>query len=774
MCGRLSSSLLVAVASLTIALLGAACGGDDEPPARAARVDAGAGADVAPQPDADEVSDARPDDEEASDAAPDASLGGAALFEEHCATCHGASARGGIAPALVPWTDGRDALVARIATSMPPSEPDACAEDCAASIADFLLAGGAEPVDCSVPAGGRRQIRLLNPREYRNTVEDLLGETRLCAEDGECGDGETCSGGRCERAPCGATHFEYDAGDARLTSVHVAGSFNAWAGTIAAGGWAMRETSAGRWELETTLPPGRHGYKFVVDERDWITDPAAPELEDDAFGGFNSVVTVACETPDAPDLATIADTFPAAVRPESFLFDTHADASRVTSVHVVEQLRAGAELAARVVERLDDLVVCDRRDRSACEAAFLDGFAARAFRRPLTPSERERYDELLAAGETFEDGIELATRALLSSPSFLYRTELGELQADGRYRLTQWELASSLSYTLWGTMPDAELSRLAAAGELGSRDALLTQARRMVRDPRARAVLGVFAVQWLGVEAVSTAAKNPEAFPEVDEALRDAMLEETRRFVTYVAFDGSGGFDDLLRADFTFANARLAALYGADVPPAGFGRVALTDGRAGVLGQASVLATYAHSDQTSPIRRGLFVRRHLLCQSFPAPPPNAGGVPEVDPSATTRERFAQHTADPFCASCHQYIDDVGFGFEAFDPIGRARVEDDGHPIDSTGDMNDIEGLGTGTHAPYSSLRELAEMLADSEAAHACFVDRVYEFARGHEPDAVDACSLAPLSDTFAASGFAIVELLVQTAVSSDVIYRRAE
>lgn len=170
------------------------------------------------------------------------------------------------------------------------------------------------------------------------------------------------------------------------------------------------------------------------------------------------------------------------------------------------------------------------------------------------------------------------------------------------------------------------------------------------------------------------------------------MIEETERFALHVIFDGSGRYDELLAADYTFANARLAALYGLDRPSGeAFERVAYADGRrAGLLGHASVLASTAHSDQTSPIRRGLFVRRRLLCQEFPPPPADAGGVPDVDPTASTRERFAQHTEERACASCHRYIDPVGFGLETFGPIGAWREDDGGHPIERGGDMNDVD------------------------------------------------------------------------------------
>jgi hypothetical protein len=194
--------------------------------------------------------------------------------------------------------------------------------------------------------------------------------------------------------------------------------------------------------------------------------------------------------------------------------------------------------------------------------------------------------------------------------------------------------------------------------------------------------------------------------------------------------------------------------------------------RAGLLGQGSVLTSTAHSDQSSPIRRGLFVRERLLCQELGAPPANAGGVPEVDPNATTRERFQQHSSDPFCRSCHQYIDEVGFGMERFDAIGRYRTTENGQPIPPDGNMNDVEGLGTGTKGLYDALPELASIVAGSEAFHRCFTRQAYRFAHGALEKDADLCPLEDLHTQFAASGYDVRELLVSIARSPGFAARR--
>jgi hypothetical protein len=252
------------------------------------------------------------------------------------------------------------------------------------------------------------------------------------------------------------------------------------------------------------------------------------------------------------------------------------------------------------------------------------------------------------------------------------------------------------------------------------------------------------------------------------------MVEETRRFVTNVVFDASHTYDELLRADYTFVNADLASLYGMPgVTGTALRKQKYADPfRTGLLGHASLLGAYARSDQTSPIKRGLFVRRRLLCQDLPPPPADVPPVPAVDRNATTRERFRQHTASAGCASCHRYIDGIGFGFERFDAIGTLRDNDNGLPIDSSGDMNDVEGLQTNTSAPYTDVRGLAEILVASSAARSCLATQYYRFARGAFETSDSTCALDQIQSRFRDRGYDIQELLVALTQTSDFVTRR--
>jgi mono/diheme cytochrome c family protein len=643
---------------------------------------------------------------------------GATIYAQQCARCHGPQGEGNQGPSLRHWTQGEPAMESIISQRMPLDQPGTCTGGCAKNVAEYILAALQGDLQCDAPKPTPRVLRLLTRREYKATIADLFGDALST----------TAPPSTCD------VSFHWDPKGRSASKVHVAGSFNGWAPTAAAGGYSLALMN-GVWSTVHAIPPGSYPYKFVVDEVTWLVDPDNPRQVSDGLGGQNSLLDVSCSGNNAS--IDVTASMPTDTRPEGFLFDTNGPGRVVTDVAVGEYYRAASVIASTVQNNLAKVIGCDPNAKD-CGTSFVRDFGARVFRRPLTGDEIARYGQLVSGASDAKSGVTLALRAMLVSPSFLYRTEIGETQRDGGFALTPWEIASALSYGLWGTMPDAALFQSARSGGLSTAAGIEHEARRLLADPRARPQFQTFVEQWLGAENIPAVDKSDayQASPE----LRQSMLEETRRFVTDVVFDGSHDLRDLFRAKYTFADDALVAFYGLGgsgaVSGGGFRKVPLGE-RAGLLGHASILATTAHSDQTSPIRRGLFVRRRLLCQDFPPPPANAGGVPKVDPNATTRERFAQHTNNAFCKNCHQYIDDVGFGFEHYDPIGRARDQENGKPIDATGDMNDVEGLGTHTHAPYKSLDELGGVLAGSHAAKACVVRQYWRFVRGQREE--DGC-----------------------------------
>jgi hypothetical protein len=429
-------------------------------------------------------------------------------------------------------------------------------------------------------------------------------------------------------------------------------------------------------------------------------------------------------------------------------------------------------------------------EQSACIRTFIETFGKKAFRRPLTAQEISSFEQVYGAAaevyfdaedleETaFREGVGMVLEAFLQSPEFLYRVELGEgvtpfATAEGVevVPLNSWEMASRLSFFLWGSMPDDELFSLAEADSLTTKEQVASQARRMLADPRARDAVATFHQQWLDYDRVNNVTKDPELFPEWSPAIGALMREEMMTFVDHVVFDGPGDFGTLLTANYTFANSELAGLYGVTSSGDGFERIDFgAEQHSGLLSMGAILAYNAHTNQTSPIHRGKLVREAFLCDTLAPPPPDlVFEVPEPSPDATTRERFAEHSSNPACSACHRLMDPLGFGFENFDSLGRYRTsESNGLPIDASGAIVDSDIDGT-----FIGLRELSERLATSDEVKACYATMWFRFAYGRGETAEDVCSLSNVESSFRSSGGNVRELLVALTQSDAFLYRLA-
>ena len=284
--------------------------------------------------------------------------------------------------------------------------------------------------------------------------------------------------------------------------------------------------------------------------------------------------------------------------------------------------------------------------------------------------------------------LKLAYKAALVSSNFLFLAEPHPEQS-GDYPLGDFPLAARLSYFLWSSMPDDELFAAAKAGALQDTDQLRAQVKRMLLDQKARALGNVFAAQWLGITQIGETIKpDPERFKEFDPALRDAMLDEAACFFHRIVSEDRSVLE-LIQSDYTYANARLAALYGLNnVSGDGMQIVALSDAnRGGVTGMAAVLTATSHALRTSPVLRGKWVLEQLLGDNVPPPPPNVAKLPDDDKpkeGLSFRAQLEAHRANPDCAGCHARMDPIGFGLENFDPIGRWRADLNGQPIDTQG------------------------------------------------------------------------------------------
>jgi hypothetical protein len=455
-------------------------------------------------------------------------------------------------------------------------------------------------------------------------------------------------------------------------------------------------------------------------------------------------------------------------------FTNNAATQTISPVLAEKYMLAASDVAERAAQDLGKLLPCDpaKVGEDVCARRFIQQMGTRAFRRPLTQATEDQLFAVYAAGKAstnFRTGIQMALEVMLQSPEFLYLVESGTPMA-GRptvLELDGYSLASRLSYLLWGSLPDKELFEAAAEGRLSSPDELAAQARRMLKDPRARGVVREFHVQWLGLGKIDELAKDHEHFPNFSPDIRPHLRAEADAFLDHVVFEGKGTLKELFTAPYTFVDAPLAAYYGLTAPRGeGMVKMELPDNRgAGVLSQGGLMAVLAKPTETSPILRGKFIRERVLCQMIPPPPDDAVIAPDTDPNATARERLAEHRKNPSCGGCHIRMDPIGFGFEKFDGIGRYReLEPRGIPVDDSGDVD-----GTA----FRGVKELGALLADDPKVQSCVVKQWFRFAHGRADTDQDACTLSSLEAAFARSNGSIQDLLINLTQTEAFRFRAA-
>jgi hypothetical protein len=435
---------------------------------------------------------------------------------------------------------------------------------------------------------------------------------------------------------------------------------------------------------------------------------------------------------------------------------------------------AAYELAAQALtpERREDFVGCtpDAVIDSTCTRDFVTRFGRKAFRRPLTAEEVDRYvgvaEEAAEALDDFHQGLEFAVAGLLLSPNFLFRVELGAQDPVNQalVRYDGFELASRMSYLLVNSTPGDALLDAAEGGELDTPAGIAAQLETLLADPRVRDALRSFHAERLGLESFAL-DKDEDLFPEADDALADAMRQDVLRTLDDLVFEEDGDFRTAFSTRVSYVDAALAELYGVDGPDSGFARVELpADGlRVGLLGKAALLARGAHVQETSPTLRGKLVRERVLCQSIPAPPNNVLTVlPEPDPNAPTmRDRLQQHRTDPACSSCHSLTDPIGLAFENFDALGRYRDDDDGHVLDVAGDVDGVA---------FDGPAQLAMLLAQNDKVTECVVRQLYRYAVAHIETTGEKPVIAALSQSFATEQYRLQALLRAVVLSDGFRY----
>ncbi|MBV71772.1 MAG: hypothetical protein CMH52_10570 [Myxococcales bacterium] len=455
-------------------------------------------------------------------------------------------------------------------------------------------------------------------------------------------------------------------------------------------------------------------------------------------------------------------------------FENHPERLDVSGL-LANQYR---ELAESMAEEVDiaSLIPCDIADGDInCAHRFIAQFGLKAYRRPLTADEISAYRDLytlVVRQECFEQGIRWIIVAMLQSPHFLYRSELGRREG-ADFVLTPYEIATGLSYLLWQTMPDEELFSVAVDGRLLEPDVIAAQTARMLADERSVSMVQNFVLRWLHLDMLMQVVRDSEIYAALYFELREAMLEETNHFVGDL-WRRNESMAQLFQSDSSWLNDELSEYYGiplgeGEVNADGFLKVETAPTRtAGILSHGSFLTTHASPTSSSPIHRGVIVRERLLCNEL-QPPPDGLDItpPAFDPDLSTRERFAAHTENAQCQGCHRLIDPIGLGFENYDGIGRFRAQDGGRDVDAGGALVRLSGDET----PFNGLAELADTLADDAEARACYTRQWLRFGIG-ETDGLDSdCYVERLTERFNGDGQSLKSVVAALTATPHFIRR---
>lgn len=472
----------------------------------------------------------------------------------------------------------------------------------------------------------------------------------------------------------------------------------------------------------------------------------------------------------------------ASLPPEPMAGRFSSNAAGRTSSEAATTAREGmvVSLAEASVQDLPRLMGCEASSpaaEDACVDDFIDRFGLRAWRRPLSETERQSVKALFtqARGEfTFEESVSTVVGAMLEAPQFLFRIQegVGQVNSDGGKLFSGYELAANLSYLIWNSMPDDELFSAAKDGLLLMPAELESQARRMLADPRAREAIASFQQEWLRIERLAAkadaAAKAAGAFPAYTQAQSAALRAGLEAFVADVFWTGDHSLATLLASSKAFVNDSSAAIYGVSAPgTSSLSPVTLNPTqRKGFLTQPAVMAGLAGSRSHSPAQRGAYVSETFLCAP-PARDVSTPLLPEPGTGITFRQTYLQTVEAPSCQSCHKGFDGLGLLFENYDGQGVYRTQENGMPVDASGRADgtfDLDGS-------YANALAFSEALARSQQVAQCGLEHFYEFAVARSLLPEDGCLLDPLTDAFIASGTNMQQMLIDFVKSSAFRFR---
>lgn len=465
------------------------------------------------------------------------------------------------------------------------------------------------------------------------------------------------------------------------------------------------------------------------------------------------------------------------------LFESQSSAAGTVGELLAEQYLDTAVAIAEELEEPSSLTGCALAEEG-CVGGFVERFGRLAYRRPLEMGEVDGYlalyDRVRTEAESDEDGVRAVLVAMLVSPHFLFRPELGVL-AEGEVPaaavlpvgrpVTGYEMATRLASLVWSSVPDEALLDAAENGELDSASEVAARARAMLDDDRGHETAERFLAEWLELDRLATITKDPSVYPELDEPTRAAMDEDAHRFIQHVLWESDARLETLFLSPRAYVDAHLAPIYGVAMPTGTEWMAIELDPseRAGVLTRAATLTILAAPASSSPTKRGTWVRERVLCHDLEEPPPGIPAAEPPTPGVSTRERFAMHSRGG-CATCHHLIDGLGFGLEQYDGIGRFRTVDNGVAVDSTGEV----GTTRDADGPYEGGAELAARLAESEQVRDCMATQWMRYAMARRETRADTCSLVNLRDAFAASDGDLRELVVAMTQTDAFWHHRDE
>jgi|GEM_PF-6328970 len=628
------------------------------------------------------------------------------------------------------------------------------------------------------------QVRLLSRREYRNTIMDVLGvevpSGQSCQQDSDCDlETESCRFQQCIVDDCSTTTFTYEG--APNDEVYVLGSFSNWTTDPYWGAWKMEwDEAKGLHYIKGDILPKhiteKYRYQFSVNGEE-IADPQNDVVEYHN-GEPYSVMRVLCSTNGRYETDP-TDGFPAESRGPGFHFDHQSSRGIVTSGHLERYIRSADWISQTI--NLETLSSCTLDSNSAeeiCIADVVSSLGAKLFRRQLRADEQQKYIasyENIRPEYSAEDSYREIVFLMLSSPYFLYRTEVGDVTGEHRI-LNNNEIASAMSYFLWGSSPDTTLLQLAEEGKLHDAAVRKEQAERMLSSHKAHRHAKDFFSYWLGTQGLRNLSKDLSIYPGFTPDLTVAFEREIESYAVELMLQETATYKDFFAREKSYLNQRLAFqydifdLYGPNI------RLATVpeERQGGLLGTGAWLSAHSTENKSSPFRRGTAVRERILCQELPEPPAIAGVTPEPNEETSNQQRFEAHSSNAQCYGCHVYIDGVGLPLERFDADGTYRKRENGHLISTEGELWDIDYMGQNRCDRFEGLRGLADLLAESNQGPNCFVRQVFRSAIGEVETPAQELLIRNMTEKFTQEGGSTRKLLIDMVADSSFITRRLE